>query len=224
MPGRDDLSIVNLSGLALGEVTASSLLVCDFDGHVLDGEGRSEASPAFTSNPAAQAAAPRPHRLSHPHAEFHRTQHRRGGLFAWARLAALKFHDRTAIDAAYNGLALYEAEGDRISATLGDADVAFLRNRGVMRTGPTIAEAWHDLCHLDGAAEVQIEALSTGRSLRSTGPDSARRVVDQTREGDPESARSFREHHTHPHVPRLHHRNLRLAAAARPGDADVRGA
>ena len=65
----------------------------------------------------------------------------------------------------------------------------FLRNHGVMVTGPTIAEAWDDLYYLERAAEVQVKAMSTGRPLRSVDPDVARRVAAQMREGDPESAR-----------------------------------
>ena len=38
VPGRDDLFLVNPHGLAFGEVTASSLLVCDFHGNVVEGD------------------------------------------------------------------------------------------------------------------------------------------------------------------------------------------
>src|ERR1700709_2116 len=44
VPGRDDLFIVNPYGLAFGEVRASDLLVCDFDGRVVEGEGQPEAT------------------------------------------------------------------------------------------------------------------------------------------------------------------------------------
>ena len=44
VPGRDDLFLVNPYGLSFGEVTASSLLVCDFDGRVVDGAGEPEAT------------------------------------------------------------------------------------------------------------------------------------------------------------------------------------
>ena len=64
-----------------------------------------------------------------------------GEPLAWAGKTVLKFYGRTAVDEAYNGLALDEAEGDRIAATLSDAGIVFLRNHGVIVTGPTIAEA-----------------------------------------------------------------------------------
>ena len=47
VPGRADLFVVNPYGLAFAEVTASSLLVCDFDGRVLEGDGQPEATAFF---------------------------------------------------------------------------------------------------------------------------------------------------------------------------------
>ena len=44
VPGHDDLFFVNPYGYAFSEITASRLLICDFDGHVIDGEGKPEAT------------------------------------------------------------------------------------------------------------------------------------------------------------------------------------
>ena len=89
-----------------------------------------------------------------------------GPPLAWAGQTALKFYGRTAVDEHYNGLALDATEGDRIAETLGDADVVFMRNHGVMVVGSSIATAWDDLYYLERACEVQRLALSTGRPLR----------------------------------------------------------
>ena len=62
VPGRDDLFLVNPYGLAFAEVTASSLLVCDFHGNVIEGEGRPEATAFYIharlhmKKPGARAA------------------------------------------------------------------------------------------------------------------------------------------------------------------------
>jgi len=189
VPGRDDLFLVNPYGLAFCEVTASSLLVCDFDGHVVEGEGRPEAT-AFFIHARLHRRLPRARAAFHTHMPNATALSMvEGEPLAWAGQTALKFYGRTAVDDAYNGLALDEAEGDRIAETLGDADIVFLRNHGVMVTGPTIAEAWDDLYYLERAAEVQVKALSTGRPLRAVEPEVARRAAAQMREGDPESAR-----------------------------------
>jgi ribulose-5-phosphate 4-epimerase/fuculose-1-phosphate aldolase len=72
---------------------------------------------------------------------------------------------------------------------MGNADIIFMRNHGVMVLGPTIAEAWDDLYYLERAAEVQVKAMSTGRPLIKVDPSVASAAAAQMREGDPESAR-----------------------------------
>jgi ribulose-5-phosphate 4-epimerase/fuculose-1-phosphate aldolase len=89
----------------------------------------------------------------------------------------------------YGGLALDEKEGDRIAASIGDADIVFMRNHGVMVVGGSVAEAWDDLYYLERAAEAQRLAMSTGRKLKPVPPEMAARTYAQMRQGDCESAR-----------------------------------
>jgi ribulose-5-phosphate 4-epimerase/fuculose-1-phosphate aldolase len=112
-----------------------------------------------------------------------------GPPLAWAGQTALKFYGRTVVDEEYGGLALDEAEGDRIAASIGEADIVFMRNHGVMVLGPSIAEAWDDLYYLERACEVQRLALSTHRPLKPVPPAMAAKTYAQMREGDRESAK-----------------------------------
>lgn len=190
LPGRDDLFLVNPFGLAFGEITASRLLVCDLHGRVLAGEGRPEAT-AFYIHARLHAARPGLRAAFHTHMpNATALSMLEGPPLLWAGQTALKFYGRTAVDEHYNGLALDDAEGDRIAAALGTADVLFLKNHGVMVTGPHIAEAWDDLYYLERAAEVQLKAMSSGRPLRPIEPAVARRCCEQMRAGDPDSARA----------------------------------
>ena len=93
------------------------------------------------------------------------------------------------MDETYNGLALDGAEGDRIAAAMGGADIAFMRNHGVLVTGPSIAEAWDDLYYLERAAQAQVLAESTGRRLKPVPQALALLTSQQMRQGDRESAR-----------------------------------
>ncbi|WP_284944722.1 aldolase [Acidisoma cladoniae] len=189
VPGRDDLFLVNPHGLMFREITASSLLVCDFEGNVIDGAGKPEAT-AFYIHARLHKRLPRARAAFHTHMPNATALTMVAGPpLVWAGQTALKFYGRTAVDEAYNGLALDEAEGDRIAAAMGDADIVFMRNHGVMVVGPTIAEAFDDLYYLERAAEVQVKALSTGRPLIPVAPDIAQRAYEQMRQGDPESAR-----------------------------------
>jgi ribulose-5-phosphate 4-epimerase/fuculose-1-phosphate aldolase len=116
-----------------------------------------------------------------------------GPPLLWLGQTALKFYGRTAVDERYNGLALDESEGDRIAAAMGDADILFLKNHGVMVAGATIAEAWDDLYYLERAAEVQLKALSSGRPVKPIPHEVAQRAYEQMRAGDAQSARAHLE-------------------------------
>lgn len=189
VPGRDDLFIVNRLGWAFEEATASSLLICDFNGNVVAGDGVPEAT-AFYIHARLHKMAPRVGAAFHTHMPNATALAMISGEpLVWAGQTALKFYGRLAIDENYNGLALDEREGDRIAAVLGDKDILFMKNHGVMVCAPNIAEAWDDLYYLERAAEVQLKAMSTGRPLLPVPTEMAERTARQMREGDPESAR-----------------------------------
>lgn len=189
VPGHDDLFLVNPYGLAFEEITASSLLICDFHGNVVAGTGRPEAT-AFFIHARLHMRNPRARAAFHTHMPNATALAMLDGKpLLWAGQTALKFYGRTAVDDNYNGLALDESEGDRIAASMGDADIVFLKNHGVMVIGRTIAEAWDDLYYLERAAEVQLKAMSTGRQLKIVPAHVAQACYRQMREGDAESAR-----------------------------------
>ncbi|MFC7552066.1 aldolase [Pseudoroseomonas wenyumeiae] len=189
VPGRDDVFLVNPYGWAFSEITASRLLVCDFHGNVVAGEGTPEAT-AFHIHARLHMKHPRAAAAFHTHMpNATALAMLEGPPLTWAGQTALKFYGRTAVDEDYNGLALDEAEGDRIAAAMGEADIVFMKNHGVMVVGPTIAEAWDDLYYLERAAEVQRLAMATGRPLKPVPHAVAQRAYEQMRTGDADSAR-----------------------------------
>lgn len=193
VPGHPDLFIVNRLGWAFQEATASSLLICDFEGNVIAGDGVPEAT-AFFIHARVHKMAPRVGAAFHTHMPNATALSMvEGEPLVWAGQTALKFYGRVAIDEHYNGLALDEREGDRIASVLGDKDILFMKNHGVMVCAPNIAEAWDDLYYLERAAEVQLKAMSTGRTLLPVSLEIAAETARQMREGDPESARMHLE-------------------------------
>jgi|SRR5688572_19538212 len=80
---------------------------------------------------------------------------------------ACRFYGRIAYDRNYSGMALDDAEGERIAKLL-DAEkrVLFLGNHGVIVVGRTVAEAFDELYYLERAAQLQVLALSTHRPLK----------------------------------------------------------
>jgi len=188
VPGFPSLFLVNPYGLAFEEVTASSLLICDFEGRVVCGQGQPEAT-AFYIHARLHQYKPGAVAAFHTHMPNATALAMvEGEPLLWAGQTALKFYGRVAVDEAFNGLALDSAEGDRIAAAMGDADILFLQNHGVMVTAPSIAEAWDDLYYLERAAEVQIRAQSSGRPLKVIEPALAQKTARQMREADTDSA------------------------------------
>ncbi|MEM5340331.1 aldolase [Paraburkholderia azotifigens] len=189
VPGHDDLFFVNPYGYAFAEITASRLLICDFDGNVIEGEGKPEAT-AFYIHARLHKAMPRVKAAFHTHMPNATALCLiEGPPLLWLGQTALKFYGRTTVDEQYNGLALDNSEGDRIANAMGDADILFLKNHGVMVAGESVAQAWDDLYYLERAAEVQLKAMQSNRPLKAVPHEVAQRAYEQMRLGDKESAR-----------------------------------
>lgn len=188
LPGRADLFLVNPYGWAFEEITASSLLICDFHGNVVAGDGVPEIT-AFYIHGRLHLNTPRARVAFHTHMpNATALAMLEGDPLVWAGQTALKFYGRTAVDENFNGLALDNSEGDRIAAALGDADILFMKNHGVMVVAPTIAQAWNDLYYLERAAEVQLKAMSTGRTLKPVASEIAEACYRQMQSGGSDSA------------------------------------
>jgi ribulose-5-phosphate 4-epimerase/fuculose-1-phosphate aldolase len=182
VPGSEEHFVVNPLGLAFHEIRASDLLVCDFEGNVVDGEGTPEDT-AFFIHSRIHKLVPRARVAFHTHMPHATALSMVEGMpLQWAGQNALRFYGRTIVDENYNGLALDNSEGDRIAGAIGDADVVFMRNHGVLVIGRSVAEAWDDLYYLERACEAQVIAESTGRKLTVV----SRQVAEET-------SRKFRE-------------------------------
>ncbi|URK89438.1 aldolase (plasmid) [Rhizobium sp. RCAM05350] len=191
VPGREDLFIVNPFGLAFSEIRASDLLVCDFDNNVLQGDGVPEDT-AFFIHSRIHKRVPRARVAFHTHMPYATALSMvEGAPLKWTCQNALRFYGRTLVDENYNGLALDGSEGDRIADCIGEAEIVFMRNHGVMVIGETVADAWDDLYYLERTCEVQTIAESTGRALLEVPSAVAEETYRQFRLGSKLGA----EHH-----------------------------
>lgn len=95
VPGYDDLFLVNPYGYAFSELTASQLLICDFHGNVLSGQGLPEAT-AFFIHARLHLKVPRAKVAFHTHMP-HATALCMidGEPLAFAGQTSLKFYGRT---------------------------------------------------------------------------------------------------------------------------------
>lgn len=92
---------------------------------------------------------------------------------------AMRFHGRLVVDDHYNGLALDHTEGERIANAMGQADIAFLGNHGVVVCSQRMDYAYDDLYFLERACMMQVLAMSTGQRLMPVQAQLASHVGEQ---------------------------------------------
>jgi len=173
--------LVNPFGLHFSEITASNLIVCGFDGKVVRGDGEPSASAHHIHAPMHRLV-PRALVLLHTHQPYATALTMiAGGRLEWALHTTCRFYGRVAYDNDYDGVALSDTVGERMAKILGDADVLFLGNHGVITAAPTVAQAFDDLYFIERAAQTQILAMSTGQPLARLSNELIEQVAEQTR-------------------------------------------
>jgi ribulose-5-phosphate 4-epimerase/fuculose-1-phosphate aldolase len=171
VPGRDDQFLLNPQGLHWSELCASDLLVVDSNGNLVDGKHKAEPT-AFFIHSRIHRSRPSAKCVLHAHPpNITALCCIEDGRLAWSSQNSMRYYGRVAYDEVYNGLALDDAEGDRICDQLADADILFLANHGVIVTASDLALAFDDLYYLERAAMVQVLAMSTGRPLNIIADD-----------------------------------------------------
>jgi ribulose-5-phosphate 4-epimerase/fuculose-1-phosphate aldolase len=164
VPGRDDEYLILPFGMHWSEARASDMFVFDESGRTVQGEGVVELSAQCIHAPI--------HRITGAKVVMHTHQ-------TWAvALNSLKdnrirpvnqtaafFHGHIAYDDDYAGTADTLEEGERLAALMGDKEVMFMKNHGVLVVGDTVAQAYRRLYRLERICRTQILAMSTGQPL-----------------------------------------------------------
>jgi ribulose-5-phosphate 4-epimerase/fuculose-1-phosphate aldolase len=192
VPGREEHFLVNPQGLHWSEITPSDLVVVDArGGKVIEGRHRVEAS-AFFIHGRIHAGNPRAKVVLHTHMPYATALTSiRDGRIEMCTQNAFRYWNRIAYDEAYGGVALSAEEGDRMCAALGDKDILFLSNHGVIVCGGSVADAYDDLYYLERTAMVQVLAMQTGRPLLNIDDALAARTAGQIAEGNEQAILHF---------------------------------
>ncbi|MEM1299993.1 MAG: class II aldolase/adducin family protein [Pseudomonadota bacterium] len=161
IPGEEDAFLINPYGLLFDEITASSLVKVDEDGNILTPTEYHINPAGFVIHSAIHMAKPELACALHTHTPAGTavatakaglkplTQH------AMAIYAHVAYHG-------YEGIATDLSERERLVADLGDANVLFLRNHGLLTVGRTIAEAWVWMYRAERACRMQVAFDQTG--------------------------------------------------------------
>src|ERR1700692_2700729 len=178
-PGSDELFLVNPEGLFWSEVTASSLLLCDLDGKIVEGAGTVELSafslhaPIHRHNKAARA-------VLHTHSPYATALCLiEGAIVEPVSLAGLQVLGKIASDEDCQAAAFAVSEGEREARILGDKNVLMMRNHGPIVVGPTVAAAFDRLYYLEQTCERQLLAMSANRPLSLIKESIAQGLADQ---------------------------------------------
>jgi ribulose-5-phosphate 4-epimerase/fuculose-1-phosphate aldolase len=168
--------LVNPYGLHFSEVTASNLLLCDLDGNVVRGNGRPAAS-AWNIHGPIHRLLPQAKVVLHTH-QPHATALTmlQNGRLDFSLQTACRFWGRDVYDGEYDGVALDEAVGERMAKVIGERELVFLGNHGVMSIGPSVARAYDDLYYLERVAKTQLLAMSSGLPMAALAPN----LIEQT--------------------------------------------
>jgi ribulose-5-phosphate 4-epimerase/fuculose-1-phosphate aldolase len=161
LPGPEHHFLVNPFGALFEEITASSLVKVDLDGHKVDA-GNQPVNPAgFTIHSAVHAAREDAQCVIHLHTrDGVGVSSQKDGLLPLNQTSMLlnsqlAYHD-------YEGIALNHEERPRLVADLGTKNAMMLWNHGTMTVGSTIGEAFTTMYFLETACSIQIAAQAGG--------------------------------------------------------------
>jgi ribulose-5-phosphate 4-epimerase/fuculose-1-phosphate aldolase len=164
VPGPDHHFLINPYGMLFDEITASSLLKVDLDGHkVVDSPY--EINPAgFVIHSAIHAAREDARCVLHVHSlNGVAVSAQKGGVLPVSQqsifvLSSLAYHD-------YEGVALRDEEKPRLVRDLGDRTFLMLRNHGLITVADSVPDAFVFLYLFEAACTIQVRAQAGGGEL-----------------------------------------------------------
>lgn len=182
--GDPQAFIINPRGYRFEELTASSLIVCDLDGHVLRGKGELRKV-AFHIHARIHLRNPAAACVLHVHPQYLTALSMlENPEIALAHHNNLTLNDRVVVDVHGDEPVHDNTEGDRIADLMGDKTIMIMAGHGVTVVGPTVHDAFDELFSAERTVMYQITAMSTGQPLRRL-PEHLRR-----RDNGPRSSHS----------------------------------
>lgn len=167
VPGEEEHVLINSYGMLYEEMTASSLIKIDLDGHVIDdpetGYGVNEAG--FTIHGAVHKGRPDITCVLHTHGRASMAvSMMECGLLPLSQ-HAMRFYGKVSYHE-YEGLAIDFAERERLISDFGpENNVMFLRNHGLLVASRTIAEAFNTCFFVEMACKAQVDAMNARTEL-----------------------------------------------------------
>jgi ribulose-5-phosphate 4-epimerase/fuculose-1-phosphate aldolase len=164
VPGQDDRYLILPFGLHWSEARASDMIAFDEPGTTLEGEGVVELTAQCIHAPIHRICGVRV--VLHTHQPWALALNMlRDNRLLPANQTAAFFHGHIAYDDVYSGIADSLEEGERLAGVIGDKQILFMKNHGVIATGDNMGQAYRRLYKLERVCRTQVLALSTGRAI-----------------------------------------------------------
>jgi ribulose-5-phosphate 4-epimerase/fuculose-1-phosphate aldolase len=164
VPGSNDRYLILPFGLHWSEAKASDMIVFDESGRTLEGEGVVELSAQCIHAPIHRLCGARVVMHTHQTWAVALNMLKENRLLPASQTAAF-FHGHVAYDDTYPGTADFLEEGERLARLIGDRQVLFMKNHGVLVVGETVAQAYRRLYKLERVCRAQVLAMGTGKAL-----------------------------------------------------------
>lgn len=166
VPGEEDRILINSYGMLYEEVTASSLFKIDLDGNVVDdpGTGYGVNKAGYVIHGAVHRARADVTCVLHTHARASMAvAMMECGLLPLSQ-HAMRFHNKVGYHE-YESVALDFDERQRLVTDLGEHNVCFLRNHGLLVADRTIPEAFNTAYWVEMACKAQVDAMNAQTAL-----------------------------------------------------------
>ena len=173
--------LINPFGMTFDEICASSLVKIDLDGNKVEHSNWPVSPSGFVIHSAIHQVRKDIRCVLHAHTtptvvvsilEY--------GLLLLSQYSAMLFQSIAYHD--YEGIVVNKGERQRLQQDMGQNNILFLRNHGVLVAGATVAEAFQNFYFLQRVCEIQIQAMSCDSNRISIKPEVEIAVVDQYRE------------------------------------------
>ncbi|MFV0246101.1 MAG: class II aldolase/adducin family protein [Qingshengfaniella sp.] len=156
VPGTTDQFLINPYGHLFSEITASSLVKINTSGDIIEDTEHTVNKAAFVIHAAVHKSRSDAHCVLHTHSDASTAvSGQPEGLLPLTQFA-MRFYNRQAFHE-YEGVAIDEAEQQRIIAHFGDHPVMLMRNHGILTVGRTAGEAFMLLYYFERAAKIQLQ-------------------------------------------------------------------
>ena len=182
-PEREDCFWVNPFGVHFSHIRASSLVLVNHVGEVIEGEYHVNRA-AFAIHGAVHKARPDVVAAAHAHSMHGKTWSSLGRKLDPITQDACAFYEDHGLFTGFTGIVYESSEGDRIGAALGPHKAVILQNHGLLTVGRTVEEAAWWFISMDRSCRSQLLAEAAGRPIPIE-PESA--TLTRTQLGTPEA-------------------------------------